>query len=173
MVGGVVGVLLQAGAADVERRAVPRPRLGLQPRRGRGLPGGTSSLFVATKIEPEDFGPTSRIWGAFRTVTRDVLAEMGLASVSALSWHQAGRAESASNYRPPCYNASAVGPAGPGSYAACRIEGYAALLDVQKAGGAQLIGVSNYGVRDLQQLHDALGVWCVRGRAVACVISEL
>ena len=84
---------------------------------------------------------------------------MSLGSVGALMWHQAGRAASATNYRPPCFNASAAGPAGPGAYAACRAQGYAALLDVQRAGGAQYIGVSNYAVRDLQQLHDALGVW--------------
>lgn len=119
----------------------------------------SSHVFTATKLEPEDFGPTSLIWGAFRTVTRDVLGELNVPSVGLLMWHQSGRAESASNYRPPCFNASAAGPSGPGAYAACRIEGYRALLDVQAAGGAQYIGVSNYPIRDLQATYDALGVW--------------
>jgi len=118
-----------------------------------------SGAVIVTKLEPEDYGPTPLIWGAFRAVTRDVLAEMNIARVDALLWHQSGRAASAANYRPPCFNASAAGPAGPGAYAACRVQGYRALLDVQAAGGAALVGVSNFPIRDLQQIYDALGVW--------------
>jgi diketogulonate reductase-like aldo/keto reductase len=115
--------------------------------------------FYVTKIEPEDMGPTSSIWGFVRPVTRDVLSELNINKIDVLAWHQAGRDESASNYRPPCFNASAAGPAGPGSYAACRIQGYQALLDIQKAGGATTIGVSNYDQNQLQQLYDALSIW--------------
>jgi diketogulonate reductase-like aldo/keto reductase len=125
--------------------------------------GPNASAFISTKLEPEDFGPTALISGAFRVVDRDVLAELnikpGSGGVGMLMWHQAGRAAAASNYRPPCFNASAAGPAGPGAYAACRLQGYQALLDVQRAGGARYIGVSNYEVRDLQQIFDGLGVW--------------
>jgi 2,5-diketo-D-gluconate reductase A len=38
-------------------------------------------------------------------------------------------------------------------------EGHRALLAVQKAGGAKLVGASNYEVRDLQQIFDATGTW--------------
>lgn len=118
-----------------------------------------ADAFYATKIEPEDFGPVERIWGFVRTVTRDVLQELNTNSVGALMWHQAGRSQGAGNYLPPCVNVSAAGPAGPGAYAECRIEGHRALLAVQKAGGAKLVGASNYAVRDLQQIFDATGVW--------------
>ena len=118
-----------------------------------------ADAFYATKIEPEDFGPVERIWGFVRTVTRDVLQELNTNSVGALMWHQAGRSQGAGNYLPPCVNVSAAGPAGPGAYAECRVEGHRALLAVQKAGGAELVGASNYAVRDLQQIFDATGVW--------------
>ena len=116
-------------------------------------------VFLTTKIEPEDMGPLSRIFGFTATVSRDVLQEMNVAKVHALMWHQAGRAADASNYRPSCYNESAAGPAGPGAYAACRVLGHSALLAVQQAGAATLVGASNYAIRDLQQLYDATGVW--------------
>lgn len=118
-----------------------------------------ADAFYATKIEPEDFGPVERIWGFVRTVSRDVLQELNIAAVDVLMWHQAGRSQGAGNYLPPCFNASAAGPAGPGAYADCRVQGHIALLAVQKAGGAKLVGASNYAVRDLQQLYDATGVW--------------
>ena len=118
-----------------------------------------ADAYYATKIEPEDFGDVSRIWGFVRTVTRDVLQELNVAKVGAIMWHQAGRAQGAGNFLPPCVNASAAGPAGPGAYADCRVQGHRALLAVQKAGGADVVGVSNYEVRDLQQLYDATGVW--------------
>lgn len=118
-----------------------------------------ADVFHTTKIEPEDFGPLSRIFGFTSTVSRDVLQELNAPSVYALMWHQAGRAADADNYRPPCFNESAAGPAGPGAYAACRVLGHSALLAVQKAGAATLVGVSNYAIRDLQQLFDASGVW--------------
>ena len=123
------------------------------------LAARNASSFISTKIEPEDFGPTALISGAFRTVDHSVLAEMNIKQVDVIMWHQAGRSATAVNYRPPCFNASAAGPAGPGAYAACRVQGYQALLDVQRAGQARYIGVSNYEIRDLQQIYDALGVW--------------
>jgi diketogulonate reductase-like aldo/keto reductase len=121
-----------------------------------------AGAFLATKIEPEDFSAQlSRIWGSGSspTVSRDVLQEMNVAKVDVLMWHQAGRAQGASNFIPECFNASAAGPDGPGAYSACRVLGHKQLLAVQKAGGATTVGVSNYPVRDLQQLFDATGVW--------------
>jgi len=120
---------------------------------------GLKNPFYVTKIEPEDMGPTTLIWGFVRTVTRDVLSELNVNKVDVLLWHQAGRDSNANNYRPPCFNASAAGPSGPGAYAACRVQGYQSLLDIQKAGGATTIGVSNYDQNQLEQLYDALGVW--------------
>ena len=119
----------------------------------------SAAAFIATKMEPEDFGPTALISGAFRPFDRSVLQEMNLASIDVVMWHQAGRAAAASNYRPPCFNASAAGPAGPGAYAACRVAGWQAFIDLKARGVAKAIGVSNYEVRDLQQLYDATGVW--------------
>ncbi len=120
---------------------------------------GVKTPFYVTKIEPEDMGPTSLIWGFVRPVTRSVLSELNINKVDVLMWHQAGRDENANNYRPACFNASAAGPSGPGAYAACRVQGYQALLDIQKDGGAATIGVSNYDQNQLQQLYDALNVW--------------
>lgn len=121
--------------------------------------GAANASFIATKVEPEDFGPTALLTGPSRVLDRDVLAEMNLRSVGALMWHQAGRAAAAGNYRPPCFNASAAGPSGPGAYAACRVQGYGAFLDAQRMGAVRYAGVSNYEIRDLQQLYDAFGVW--------------
>lgn len=118
----------------------------------------SSGFFTVTKIEPEDMGPLAYSHGPGRVIDH-ILDDMNAPYLDALLWHQAGRAEGASNYRPPCYNQSAAGPTGPGTYAACRVQGYDTLLQVKAAGLARVIGVSNYAIRDLQQIYDALSVW--------------
>ena len=64
--------------------------------------------------------------------------------------HLIRRFQSDSNFRPACFNASAAGPVGPGTYAACRVEMMVAFTEIVKRGQARSIAVSNWQIRDLQ-----------------------
>ncbi len=46
-----------------------------------------------------------------------------------------------------------------GTYYQCRIETYKSMMTVQTNGHARAIGVSNWEIRDLQQLYNATGQW--------------
>ena len=118
-----------------------------------------SSLFYISKTEPEDFGPVAYMSGFGRVVDRGILQDMAISKVDMLMAHQAGRHETDSNFRPPCFDASAAGPAGNGSYYACRVQMMQAFLAIQKAGQARSVAVSNWQVRDLQQVFDATGAF--------------
>jgi diketogulonate reductase-like aldo/keto reductase len=75
-------------------------------------------------------------------------------------FHQAGRSANAGNMRPACYNASQNGTAGgPGAYAACRLQTYLALQQLVKSGTVRAIGVSNWQIRDFEQIFAATGTY--------------
>ena len=121
------------------------------------LPG--KAPFIVSKIEPEDFtGDVGFLTGFGRAVSRGILQDMSIAVVDVVMFHQAGRHESDTNPRPPCFNASAAAD-GRGTYADCRIATFKALQAAVKAGQARAVAVSNWQIRDLQQVFDALGVF--------------
>ena len=118
-----------------------------------------ADLFIISKIEPEDFtGEAAALSGFGRVVSRGILQDMSLAAVDMVMFHQAGRHETDTNTRPPCFNASAA-VGGRGAYADCRVATFAALQAVVKAGLARSVAVSNWQVRDLQQVFEATGAY--------------
>jgi diketogulonate reductase-like aldo/keto reductase len=118
-----------------------------------------SSPFIISKIEPEDFAAdVGWLTGFGRVVSRGILQDLSVSSVDIVMFHQAGRHETDSNVRPECFNASAAAD-GRGAYADCRVATFRALQAAVKAGAARAIAVSNWQVRDLLQVFDALGVF--------------
>ncbi len=115
-----------------------------------------SAQFIVSKIEPEDFGALDVFSGFGRVFDRGILQEMTLPALDMLMFHQAGRGEGAQNPRPPCFNASAGSE---GAYAACRVATFAAMQQLVQKGAARSIAVSNFQVRDLEQLFNATGAW--------------
>ena len=116
-----------------------------------------TTLFYVSKIEPEDFGPTAYMSGFGRVVDRGILQDLAIARLDMLMAHQAGRHETDSNYHPPCFDASGAG--GNGTYYPCRVQMMQSFLQIQKQGLARSVAVSNWQVRDLQQVFDATGVF--------------
>ena len=112
--------------------------------------------FVISKVEPEDYGVLDVISGFGRVVDRGILQDLSLQSIDMIMMHQAGRSAGASNVRPACYNASAGAE---GTYAVCRLQAFASFLALVKKGVARSAAVSNWVVRDLQQVFDAFGVF--------------
>lgn len=110
-----------------------------------------SSGFLLSKMEPEDMGPVGAIVGTGRALSHGLLEASSVTSIGAALWHQPGRHETDTNIRPPCYNASAAGPDGPGAYAACRQQGWASLLQAASSGLVLAPGVSNYQVGQCSQ----------------------
>ncbi len=118
-----------------------------------------ASLFIISKIEPEDFGPTSVMSGFGRVVDRGILQDMAISKLDMLMAHQAGRHETDTNVRPACFDASAAGPAGNGTYYACRLQMMRSFLAIQASGTVRSVAVSNWKIRELQQVFDATGVF--------------
>lgn len=117
-----------------------------------------SSQFLVSKIEPEDFGVLEVLSGFGRAVDRGILLDMSISKLDALLMHQAGRSAGASNVRPACFNASAAA-SGEGTYAQCRLQTFLAFQALQEKGVVRSIGVSNWQIRDLQQVFAATGVY--------------
>lgn len=118
-----------------------------------------SSVFIISKVEPEDFGVLSVMSGFGRVVDRGILQDMSLKSIDMIMAHQAGRSSGASNVRPVCFNASLAGPAGPGTYSTCRVQMMQTFLQLQKAGLVRSFAVSNWIVSDMQFVKAATGVF--------------
>jgi len=97
--------------------------------------------------------------GFGRVVDRGILQDMAISKLDMLMAHQAGRHSTDSNVRPACFNASAAGPDGPGTYYACRVQMMQSFLAIQKAGTARSVAVSNWQIRELQQVFEATGVF--------------
>jgi len=115
--------------------------------RASGVPRG--DFFVTSKINPENYGPD-----VTSVVQDQVLTPLGLDYVDLLLMHHAGRPESETTH-PDCFV-----PNDPqGTYYKCRIETYQSMMQIQKTGHVRAIGVSNWEIRDLQQLFNATAQW--------------
>lgn len=123
-----------------------------------GAPGAppVESLFLISKVEPEDFGVEEVMSGFGRVVDRGILQDLSVSRIDMLMAHQAGRAAGSSNVKPLCYNASAGAE---GSFAVCRSQMMRTFLALVAKGDARSIAVSNWQVRDLQQAFDEFGVY--------------
>ena len=116
------------------------------------------SLFIISKIEPEDFGTVDTLTGFGRPITRGILQEMSLPSINMLMFHQAGRHETDTNPHPNCFNISGA-TNGQGTYAQCRIETFLALRSLLSDNTTYSVGVSNWQIRELQQVYNATGIY--------------
>jgi diketogulonate reductase-like aldo/keto reductase len=114
--------------------------------------------FLISKIEPEDFGPVDFMSGFGRAVTRGILQDLSVSRVDMLMAHQAGRHETDTNVRPPCFNISGATD-GTGTYNGCRIQMMQSFLSLVASGVASSIGVSNWQIRDLVAVYNATGAW--------------
>jgi len=99
-----------------------------------------------------------------------VLGPLNMTYVDLLLIHHAGRWETDKNPHPPCFDATQAGPAGNGTYYQCRLDTVVAMEKLVAAGLARTWGVSNWQIRDLEQMHDVYGFYpainqieCVRG----------
>ena len=120
-----------------------------------GLP--RSSFFITSKLDVEQCtSDPAALEAALKTT---VLTPLGLPYVDLLLLHHAGREITDPYTRPACFDATAAGPSGNGTYYACRIATYKIMQSFVTMGYTRSIGVSNWQVRDMQQLHDAIGVY--------------
>jgi diketogulonate reductase-like aldo/keto reductase len=88
-----------------------------------------------------------------------VLTPLQMDYVDLLLLHHAGRWETDNNPHPPCFNLASAGPAGNGTYYQCRLDTVIAYEALRKAGLIKTWGVSNWQVRDLQQMYDVYGFY--------------
>jgi diketogulonate reductase-like aldo/keto reductase len=86
-----------------------------------------------------------------------VLEPLQTTYVDLLLLHHAGRFSTDSNPRPPCWNPALAG--GNGSYYQCRLDTVTAFESLKQQGLIRAWGVSNWNVRDLQQVHDVFGFY--------------
>ena len=117
-----------------------------------------SSQFIISKLEPEDFGALDVFSGFGRVFDRGILQEMTLPVLDMLMFHQSGRGQGASNVRPPCFDPAGAAT-GEGTYAKCRLATFQGFLQLQRQGLIRATAVSNWQIRDLQQVHAATGVF--------------
>jgi diketogulonate reductase-like aldo/keto reductase len=113
-----------------------------------------SSLWVTSKLNVESCATDMSA-----DMDNLVLAPLGLDYVDLILLHHAGRWETDRNPHPPCFDASAAGPAGNGTYYRCRMDTVQAMEKLVATGKARTWGVSNWQVRDLQQMFDLYGYY--------------
>ena len=117
-----------------------------------GLP--RSSLWVTSKLNVESCATDMS-----SDMQSLILAPLGLDYVDLILLHHAGRWETDRNPHPPCFDASAAGPSGNGTYYKCRMDTVQAMEALVAAGKARTWGVSNWQVRDFEQMFDAYGYY--------------
>lgn len=88
-----------------------------------------------------------------------VLNPLNMSYVDLLLIHHAGRWETDNYGRPPCFDVTQAGPTGPGTYYPCRLLVPAAFEALRAQGLIRTWGVSNWNVRDLQQMKAAYGYY--------------
>jgi len=110
-----------------------------------------SEFFITSKINVESC--SADVTNAVQT---EVLTPLELEYVDLLLLHHAGRWETDNNPRPPCWNASDANIRG--TYYTCRIITLQRFVQIQKKGLTRAFGVSNWEIRDLQQLFQATGI---------------
>lgn len=71
-----------------------------------------------------------------------------------LCQHHAGRHQTDTNPHPACFNADDKER---GTYYQCRVDTFKAFQQLRKEGKARAIGVSNFEVRELEQVFNATG----------------
>ena len=114
--------------------------------------------FIISKIEPEDMGALPVLSGFGRVLDRGILQEMSVPRLDMLMMHQAGRGEGASNVRPACFDPAGAA-SGQGTYAKCRLQTFLAFQQLASAGTVRSVAVSNWQVRDLEQVYNATGLY--------------
>ena len=120
---------------------------------------------VASGIPRENLWITSKlnVESCATNMTSDlftlVLEPLGMNYVDLLLLHHAGRWSTDNNPHPPCFDASQAGPTGNGTYYKCRMQTVVAMQAIVAAGYARSWGVSNWEVRDLQQMYDVYGFY--------------
>lgn len=121
-----------------------QPTIGAAVR-ASGVP--RSHFFITSKINPENYGPD--VSGVLQ---EQVLGPLGMDYVDLLLMHHAGRPQSETTH-PACFTADDPR----GTYYTCRIETYRSMMQLQSRGLVRAIGVSNWEVRELEQLFNATG----------------
>lgn len=106
-------------------------------------------FFITSKLEPDNYTTDMHV-----VMKAEVLEKLKMEYVDLILLHQAGRPLS-HGYHPPCYNKALEGKNG--SYYQCRLDGWTGLKKLKAQGVAKAIGVSNFNVRDLQQIYEAFG----------------
>jgi len=117
--------------------------------RASGIP--RSQFFITSKINVESC--SADVTSAVQTL---VLQPLEVDYVDLLLLHHAGRWQTDSNPRPPCFNLSDADIRG--TYYQCRIETLQSFAAIQKKGLTKAFGVSNWEVRDLEQLVNVTGI---------------
>jgi len=120
-----------------------------------GLP--REAFFITSKINVES-AVTDDDAGFMKNVTDQILTPLGVTYVDLLLLHHAGRQVTDPYPHPACFDASAAGPAGNGTYYKCRLGAYKGMMAAYKAGMTRSVGVSNWDVRDIVQLQQATGL---------------
>ena len=113
-----------------------------------------SSLWITSKLNVESCATDMA-----QALHDLVLSPLQMDYVDLLLLHHAGRWETDNNPRPACFDASKAGPAGNGTYYQCRLDTVVAFEALRAAGLIKAWGVSNWQVRDLQQMYDVYGYY--------------
>lgn len=112
-----------------------------------------SKLWVTSKLNVENC--STNMTQAFY---EQVLNPLQMTYVDLLLLHHAGRVEGDNRSpKPPCFDITLAGTKG--SYYQCRMDTVQAFEDLRKAGLVRTWGVSNWQVRDLQQMYDQYGFY--------------
>jgi len=115
--------------------------------RASGIP--RSEFFITSKLEPDNYTVDMS-----DVMQQQVLEPLNMDYVDLILLHQAGR-EKTTKWKPACYDDSQAGKNG--SWHQCRLDGWTGLKKLKAAGKAKAIGVSNFGAKELEQLHAAFG----------------
>ena len=111
-------------AHPLRRRSQPAINLAIK---ASNVP--RSSLWVTSKLNVESCGTDMS-----SDMDNLILAPLGLDYVDLLLLHHAGRWETDKNPHPACFDASAAGPAGNGTYYSCRMQTVLAMEKLVAAG---------------------------------------
>eukprot|EP01116_Phalansterium_solitarium_P001578 TRINITY_DN1138_c0_g1_i1.p1 TRINITY_DN1138_c0_g1~~TRINITY_DN1138_c0_g1_i1.p1 ORF type:complete len:312 (+),score=104.14 TRINITY_DN1138_c0_g1_i1:104-1039(+) len=130
------------------------PDYGSQPAvgaaiRASGIP--RSEFFVTSKLNVENCSAD-----VTAAVKQMVLEPLGLDYVDLLLLHHPGRWATDTQPRPHCFNLSDANIRG--TYYTCRIETMLSFVKLQQQGFMRAFGVSNWEIRDLEQLYNVTGI---------------
>jgi 2,5-diketo-D-gluconate reductase A len=115
-----------------------------------GIP--RSKLWITSKLNVESCA-TNMTQALFELV----LQPLQMTYVDLLILHHAGRWETDNNPHPPCFDLSKANAEG--TYYNCRLQTVQAYEAIVAAGYARTWGVSNWQVRDLEQMYAAYGYY--------------